>query len=733
MIRTFWKAARILASLLALAVPAAALAEIPPDTWVKRDPEGAGKEENEPDYRPYSGVAAGAGYVFYWGGGHKTHGGNDVDAYLPEEDRWVQLTEEENWENAGSWSHLTPEEKKKLEKARGGGWHVDYLSPRGRPLTAHSYTQVAWFASADRFCISKFGIWCYAPEKGDQEGAWEQVGERIPVSKNAIAPWNLTYDPDLKALVSFTGTGKVTGYLLNDKLGTWEKRVEAAGESWETWSQVFSAYDPVHGEHIVYGAGRWVRVDLRDMQAEEMTQLKEIAGSQPHTFSLEWAPELEKVLLAGHMDGELQLWTYDPEKDVWGRFYMNGKGPVNAHARWDTLAREPETGLYVFVAADDEDAAQIPETWVFRLSGAEKQLARCPYDACVGGNHLHGSLQAALDAVPAGATVGLAEGTYRQCAVIKKPVTLRPLSGRPHLRGKICDRKGILVSRAPGRVVIKGLEVSGAENAKAIWAHEGGGELVLRNMKVHGSGMGILAASDAGSLQIYNSEIYDMHDPDEYAHFVYAGENEELIMEGNYLHGGTDGHFIKAKAVDVRLRYNYIRQENRTDANIINIWGCGDNRVLGNAILSEVHGHPAVAMDLTARRNYGKTIPCPVDRERAFIAYNSFLKEGKRGWSALLLEKYGSDLVLKNNVVAGADLVRGQQEVGVLLEQYNARVRDFQDALLHPGRSIPAVHTTVKPARQYAPVGTEPRANARDMGAYAVARDSAAGLSGKRP
>ncbi|HKJ88412.1 MAG TPA: hypothetical protein VKA48_07875, partial [Gammaproteobacteria bacterium] len=357
--------------ILLMVVPLSALAKIPPDTWVRMHPAGAGKAQDEPDYRPYCGVVAGGGYIFYWGGGHMTHGGNDIDAYIPADNKWVQLTQEENWKNADSWDNLTKKQKEKLDKARHGGWNVPYLSPRGRPLTAHSYSQMTWWANRRRFCISKSGIWCYDPKKGDADGAWQKVADPIPVSNDAIAPWNLAYDPGLKTLVSFVGLGHIVGYALNDKLGTWQKRARAKGKNGQEWTEVYSVYDPIHKDHIVYGAGRWVRIDMQSGQAEDMAQLADIAGSQPQSFSIVWAPELKKMLLAAKLKGELQLWTYDPEKDVWGRFFLEGEGPSKAHARWDTLARDRKTGRYVFVAAATGAAEQIPETWAFRLSGAE--------------------------------------------------------------------------------------------------------------------------------------------------------------------------------------------------------------------------------------------------------------------------------------------------------------------------------------------------------------------------
>ncbi len=237
--------------------------------------------------------------------------------------------------------------------------------------------------------------------------------------------------------------------------------------------------------------------------------------------------------------------------------------------------------------------------------------------------------------------------------------------------------------------------------------------------------MGVFAGPEARSLRLYGCELWDIWTPKELSHFVYAAAARELVVEGSYLHGGSDGHFIKAKAVDVRVRYNFIHQQGHTDANLINTWGCGSNRIIGNAILSDDRKDAVFAIDMTKRKAYGDLVPCPVGQKEAVVAYNSFWKRGAAKWSALLFEKYGTDLTLVNNVIAGAELLRQHGE-RFPINNRNTLIRGFADERLHlPAEAgKPAVDAPVVPDRQYRhPAGTAPRGNGQEMGAYQTSRE----------
>ncbi|MFW5910738.1 MAG: hypothetical protein ACOCUJ_02765, partial [Thiohalospira sp.] len=356
-------------------------------SWVKQDPDAG---SGEPEFRPYSGVTAGDGRIFYWGGGHKSYDGNDIDAYEIVEDRWDQLTEEENTNEVVSWyepdmstevSHaeseigfswagewvetgrhedeeerffgreLDSEEREAIDEiaqikySQGGGHEVDIFTPRERPLSKHSYGQTAWHPDRG-FCLLKQRLWCYDPQKGDDDDAWEDLAQN-PYSEDfnnaeGIHVWNLAYDPDLEKLVTFYGAGygRSGAYIYDpeDPEGPWVHRPRNYMRADGSWSQVYSAYDPNAEEHIVYAGQQWQRVDLETGEAHEMAQLRDHPdmegkleqgsyGPVIRSFSMEWAPELDKALVLVRIEGQLQLWTYDPEANAWERFQLENRGP----------------------------------------------------------------------------------------------------------------------------------------------------------------------------------------------------------------------------------------------------------------------------------------------------------------------------------------------------------------------------------------------------------------------
>ncbi|KPV39027.1 hypothetical protein AN478_11930 [Thiohalorhabdus denitrificans] len=358
------------------AEPRAYTPEWPADTWVRQDP-AVGERFNEddaggePEYRPYAGVTAGDGRVYYWGGGHKTHDGNDIDAYDIRDNEWVQLTEEEDWTDVDDWDHLTAQEKQDIKDSNNAGWEVDLLSPRGRPVTKHSYAQMAWWPGHG-YCLLKQRLWCYDPAMGDSDGAWQDLAEDpFPFDNTGqIAIWNLTYDPGLDTVVTVAGSGhNERAWAFDAQTGTW-RTVVTAGSTGDAYTEVHSAYNPESGWHIVFAQNRWQRMNFGTGEVKEMAQLRHNGERVGASFSIEWAPELGKALVAKRLDGQLRMWTYDPRANAWSEFELAGDGPMNAHAKWDTLARDPETGVYVFLAKEDENAeeGETPETWTFWLS-----------------------------------------------------------------------------------------------------------------------------------------------------------------------------------------------------------------------------------------------------------------------------------------------------------------------------------------------------------------------------
>ncbi|HKJ77452.1 MAG TPA: right-handed parallel beta-helix repeat-containing protein, partial [Gammaproteobacteria bacterium] len=629
-------------------------------------------------------------------------------------------------------------------------------------------------------------FWCYDPSMGDADGAWTDLGQPpFNLDGGSIAPWNLAYDPDLDTVVTFMGTGgagKV--YVYNADSGNWNYVTDIQPRSYNDWSEVYSDYDPNSGYHIVYAGKQWQRINVQTGDVKPMAQLRDMIGvNDLETFSMEWAPELNKLLVAYNKGNGLHLYTYDPTTDTWANFQLKGQGPTDALAKWDVLARDPKTGVYVLLAKATTAADHPPATWTFTLSGDQAPASGsdsgsgstgsgsgdtsgsgssgsgtsgsgdsgsgtgtvgdsggsgtagssdpgvCNADTCAGPDYQYASIQEAVNAAPDGGTVAIENGDYNQCFTINgsKNLTVQALNGRPHLHTKLCDQKSVIVNHSTGKVVLKGLEVSDTPSEKGIWFDGQDGTMILRNMQVHHGGMGVLAAQGTGRMEIHNSEIWDMTDPGENGHLIYAAKTKHLVVKGSYLHGAHDGHMIKAKAINVDIENNYLYNDFWTDTNLINIWGCGTNKVIGNAFLSDDKDHAVQAMDVTERNAYGVIQACPVDTATIDIAYNSFLKRGQKLWSSLFIDYYDMDSIsIENNLVANARLMTDGNTYGSYWEtgDYNGKnvsvtEADFLDDYLHVSSAPAAVSSENPPTAQYKhPTSTEPRDDTSTMGAY---------------
>jgi hypothetical protein len=123
-----------------------ALRDIPQNTWVRVLAARQG-----PWKRNYSGMCfdSKAGRVLYWGGGHFSYPGNEVQAYRVGENRWVSLNE-----------RFVPP-----LPVRWLGGDTPGPDPHGRPFAPHTYddlvfdpvgNQMLWMA-----CRGVSGVWAF--------------------------------------------------------------------------------------------------------------------------------------------------------------------------------------------------------------------------------------------------------------------------------------------------------------------------------------------------------------------------------------------------------------------------------------------------------------------------------------------------------------------------------------------------------------------------------------------
>jgi len=352
----------------------AQLLNLPANTWVHLRPA------RNPVGRSYSGICYGNGLLFYFGGGHGSHPGNDVELYDVAANAWTQATEPESWRDADTWTHLSPEERKQV-KGIGGGWGVAHLSPKGRPLTEHTYQMHAWFPEENAFFNSlASGLWAFDPSASLRAGharrEWRHVCERKDTPRGTdVHTWNLTYDPELKTLVTIVvGGPRRAVYLFDREKAKWTKRCDVPVTA---WSEVHSTYDSARRVHLVRAGGRWWSLDLatgatrfiRDLGEAWMKAKGKDKPPRLESLSIEYDPESKMTLVLLKGDGT-ELWAYDADADEWGEVGMAGQPPKGT-TQWDLLAYDPNHLCFLFLnVLGVQDGARADGLFVFRYRRA---------------------------------------------------------------------------------------------------------------------------------------------------------------------------------------------------------------------------------------------------------------------------------------------------------------------------------------------------------------------------
>ena len=349
--------------------PSPELARLRANTWVHVRPS------RNPAGRSYSGICYGGGLIFYFGGGHHSYPGNDVELYDVAGNTWTQATEPESWRDAHKWTHITDADKE-VVKGIGGGWGVPVLSPKGRPLTEHTYQMHTWFPQEKAFYSSlTSGLWAFDPAKRE----WSKQCDRKGTPRGRdIHTWNLAYDPDLKTLVSIVVAGPARGVFVFDRhKRTWSRRCAVPVSS---WTEVYSTYDSARKRHVVFGGRRWWTLDLgagktrfiRPLEAAVQAARRSGKPPQLRSVSIEYDPQSRRTLVV--IKGrDAELWAYDPDRDGWSAVEMAGRAPAGTVA-WDLLVYAPQYRCFLFLNVVGVQGALADGLFAFRY--APSQIAK---------------------------------------------------------------------------------------------------------------------------------------------------------------------------------------------------------------------------------------------------------------------------------------------------------------------------------------------------------------------
>ncbi len=174
------------------------------------------------------------------------------------------------------------------------------------------------------------------------------------------------------------------------------------------------------------------------------------------------------------------------------------------------------------------------------------------------------SLQQAVDSVGAGrATIRIAPGTYRQCAVQEAGIItyLAAQPGTVTFAGRACEGKAALVLRGDGAEV-RGLTFTGMRvpdgNGAGIRLERGW--LNVAFARFADSQQGILTANDPkGRIFITRSTFTGLGTCENAAgcaHSIYIGNYGALTVRESRFERGQGGHYIKARSAEVTIEDN---------------------------------------------------------------------------------------------------------------------------------------------------------------------------------
>lgn len=146
-------------------------------------------------------------------------------------------------------------------------------------------------------------------------------------------------------------------------------------------------------------------------------------------------------------------------------------------------------------------------------------------------------LNEAIKHINKNGTIYIAQEKLATCAIVNKPVFIigELVAGnkRPHLTGKVCQGKGVLVVQSDA-VIIENLEISDvnipARNGACIRIDPTAGDVLIKNIYCHDSQNGILAKLKKTTLIIENS-IFERNGFDNgQSHGLYLDSKGEITL-----------------------------------------------------------------------------------------------------------------------------------------------------------------------------------------------------------
>ncbi|MCU0947221.1 MAG: right-handed parallel beta-helix repeat-containing protein [Porphyrobacter sp.] len=305
--------------------------------------------------------------------------------------------------------------------------------------------------------------------------------------------------------------------------------------------------------------------------------------------------------------------------------------------------------------------ALFPSTAVLALVAAALPFAaalaqgagRAPFRIAETGRS-YATLQQAVDAIGTGrATIVIAPGTYRQCAVQEAGIVtyLAEQPGSVTLTGEACEDKAALVLR--GRAAeVRGLTFTGIRvadyNGSGIRLEEG--DLLVSGARFADSQQGILTANGVRArVVIERSTFSGLGNCDDEdvgcAHSIYVGDYGSLVVRECRFERGAGGHYLKTRTGEVVIEDNSFDDSAGFETNyMIDLPAGARGRIAGNFFVQgrnklNTSAFIALGTETILHSSDGLRVE---NNEARFVP-------GLRRTSAFLADWTGARVVMQNN------------------------------------------------------------------------------------
>ena len=329
------------------------------NSWLNLKPVGMAKA------RMYSGACFGGGFLWYFGGAHRSYPGNDVELYDPRTNTWIQATEAEMPERPSpNWKAMT-----------GGGGTTTNLSPKGRPYTEHTYQQVCWQPNRQRFFVVlvSSGTWEFDPQRREWTHLLNRFENRQAEPRGSWAQNHVLYEPAYEAPVLIAGSGADAGmYRFDREKRRWEKLGPTPREL--VWNEFYSVYVPQWKSHIFSTMKKgFFKFDVPNRTLTPIESPEALVRCQ--SLSYDAANAVVVALATRKTDKRRQTvlpWILDIQRQKWQQMKPKHPAPVGQTAgAWATFWYDPGDNVHLLINCVRRDRQElfdggVTETWAYR-------------------------------------------------------------------------------------------------------------------------------------------------------------------------------------------------------------------------------------------------------------------------------------------------------------------------------------------------------------------------------